>query len=509
MIILTQLKKYRIANSPKAIKEQNEFKQREYQEQLQQYFATVRKLDISHEKASMVTFSKYKPEEVHRWLQNPRVHEKRIRNLIRFFYDTSPYFQQIIRLLGTMPTYAYVLNPLSTPNIINKEAYKKSYLKNLQEIEKMNLSHELSKASKIAYRDDVFYGYIHESKDSFFIQNLDANYCSLSSIEDGVFNFKFDFSYFDSNKDHLASFPDEFKIKYSHYQTTKEKWIELNSDNTICLKVNEEITEYPLPPFSSMFESIFDLDEYRKIKKNKTKMDNFLLLTQEIPMDEKNPELNKFLIDLDLAMEFNNMIAGALPDGVGIITSPMPIESVKLEKTKNDQDTLAQAQRDVYSDAGISQFLFNSDKNTSIGLGKSIINTEQMVFTFLRQIERWINRRLKKKSGSYKFKFKFLDQTVFNRDEVSDRLLKATQSSMATITDLGASLGVSPLELYNKAILENEVLDLHSMLKPLASTHTQSSDNEEKGRPQAKDNEISDSAQVVRDRGTEAAKTNG
>src|SRR5690606_14229724 len=101
------------------------------------------------------------------------------------------------------------------------------------------------------------------------------------------------FSYFDNNKDHLSIYPDEFYSKYEQYKATKENWIELDSNKTICLKVNEELT-YPLPPFSSMFGSIFDLDEYKKIKKNKTKMDNFLLLAHRIPIDEKNPEVNKF-----------------------------------------------------------------------------------------------------------------------------------------------------------------------------------------------------------------------
>ncbi|MFS0643685.1 hypothetical protein [Siminovitchia sp. 179-K 8D1 HS] len=496
------------SNLTKAQQEANKYIQ-EYTEQLQRNFAAIQRMEVAPtESKRNSAISKFDANQVAAWLQNPSRYEKQLRQLSNYFYNVSSHYKRIIWYLALLPTYAYVLEPMEMPNKLNKEKYLKAYLKNLQEIEKMNLSHELINVSKIAYKEDTFYGYIYESKDSFFFHKLNPDYCKISSIEDGVFNFAFDFSYFDRNNE-LESYPDEFKRKYNTYKSTKEKWIEIDSDKSACFKVNEEILEYDLPPFNTMFESIFDLDEYKKIKKAKAKIDNFLLLTQKIPMDEKNPDLNKFLIDLDLAMKFHGMISDSLPDGVGLATSPMEITATRMEKSKSDTDTIAQAQREVYTDAGVSQFIFNSDKNTSIGLSKSIIADEQIAFSFLRQVERWINRRLKKMPGQYKFQLKFLDQTVFNRTEMTDLYLKAAQASMPVINELGASLGMSPLDLYNKAQLENEVLGLHDMLKPLASSHTQSKGDVDKGRPVKDDDEVADSTQVTRDRDADNRKVDG
>ena len=47
---------------------------------------------------------------------------------------------------------------------------------------------------------------------------------------------------------------------------------------------------------------------------------------------------------------------------------------------------------------------FADNSDTDAALKQSIIADEQSVFAILRQIERWINRKLKFESGKYKFK---------------------------------------------------------------------------------------------------------
>src|SRR5690606_11958732 len=150
------------------------------------------------------------------------------------------------------------------------------------------------------YKNDFFFGYEIETDTSYFILPLDNKYCKISSYEDGIYNFAFDFSFFDSCNDELELNPVEFIHKYYNYKATKEKWIELDAKSTICIKTNID-TQYALPMFSGMFPSLYELEEYKKMKKDRTKNENYLLLHQRIPMDEKNPDLNKFLIDLELA----------------------------------------------------------------------------------------------------------------------------------------------------------------------------------------------------------------
>lgn len=490
-----------ISSSDESIKKEKEESQLNFNRKKQQMFSLAQRSIISeinkHSSTSSI-LSNFTSKQIAKFLQNPIQYEKELRQLSNYLYNISGYYKSIIQYFALLPKYAYTVEPYVIPDKINKDKYKKAYFKNIREIEKMSLRHELTKAMKIAFKEDVFYGYTVESKDSFFIMNLNADYCRLSSISTatGLYNFEFDFSYFDRNQDVLATYPDEFHRKYNEYRSNiANKFIELDSNKSICLKVNEELS-YPLIPFSTIFESIFDHDEYNKITKQKTKMDNFLLLTQKIPQGDKN-ELNQFTIDLDLAGEFHDLLSQSVPEGISVALSPMDITATRMEKSRSDADMISQAQRNIFSDAGVPQQLFNSATNTAVGINKSIIIAEQIVFAMLRQVERWINQRLEKESGQYKFHIKFLDITSFNEKEKQDQLHKASTSSMPMVTEYAASLGMSPLDLYNKAVLENDILGLHDMLRPLASSHTQSNDGA--GRPKSNDGEIESSTEAWRE----------
>jgi len=466
-------------------------------------FAKISKLiinDLNDSTPSSSINKKYTKEDIIRFMQNPRKNQKQLREVSRYLYEASPNYKRLILYFACLPTFDYIVEPygLNTEKI-NKKTFKTQYQKTLELLEIMNLPHEFLKVLKIAFKEDVFYGYEHMSDDSYFIQPLDPDYCQISSIEDGVYNFAFDFSYFNKYPKKLKQYPEEFQQKYKKYEKDKKnyRWQELDSNNTICIKVNEEL-DYPLPPFNAVFESVFDIEDYKKLKKVKTKLDNYMVLTQQIPIDDKNSEPNNFLIDLDTAIAFHNRAVQALPEAVGLITSPMKIDAIKLDHKQTDTDQVAQAERDYYNAAGVSQFLFNSEKVTSVGLSKSINTDEQIIFALLRQFERWVNRKLKNFNTKYKFRIRFLNTTVFNVDNVFEKYLKAAQYGMPVKLALGASLGLSGSEMANMVFLENEIMELHDTLIPLSSSHTQSSKGE-KGRPQKSEDELTESGVKTRD----------
>jgi hypothetical protein len=466
-------------------------------------FAKISKLiinDLNDSTPSSSINKKYTKEDIIRFMQNPRKNQKQLREVSRYLYEASPNYKRLILYFACLPTFDYIVEPygLNTEKI-NKKTFKTQYQKTLKLLEIMNLPHEFLKVLKIAFKEDVFYGYEHMSDDSYFIQPLDPDYCQISSIEDGVYNFAFDFSYFNKYPKKLKQYPEEFQQKYKKYEKDKKnyRWQELDSNNTICIKVNEEL-DYPLPPFNAVFESVFDIEDYKKLKKVKTKLDNYMVLTQQIPIDDKNSEPNNFLIDLDTAIAFHNRAVQALPEAVGLITSPMKIDAIKLDRKQTDTDQVAHAERDYYNAAGVSQFLFNSEKVTSVGLSKSINTDEQIVFALLRQFERWVNRKLKNFNTKYKFRIRFLNTTVFNVDDVFEKYLKAAQYGMPVKLALGASLGLSGSEMANMVFLENEIMELHDTLIPLSSSHTQSSKGE-KGRPQKSEDELTESGVKTRD----------
>ncbi len=436
-------------------------------------------------------FLRYSLEDIAKWLQNPVANEDKLLTLSNYMYNVSPIYRSVIRYMALMPTYSYTVSPILRSFKVNKNKLQDEYFEVLHKLEKMNLKHEMIKCAITSYKEDWFYGYEIEGKDSYFILKLDPKYCKPSSEEDGIYNFSFDFTYFNSRKDLLNSYPLEFKRKYEEYLADKnENWIELDSLKSVCFKVNSEF-HYALPYFSTMFPSIYDLEEYKALKKQRADNENFMLLHQYIPHDERNPDLNKFLIDLELAMQFHDMAEESLPDGIAVLTSPMEVEAVKTEKSKSDNDYVSEAYTDVYNNANVSEHLGNSSEKSTVGLNKSINVDESNVFALLRQMERWINRKLNNMNTEYDFKFEFLDITVFNYKEKMESYLKASQYGTPLKLEVSAALGLSPLQTIGKAILENEVLGLHELFIPMQSSHTQTNDG---GRPSQGDN-ITDSTE--------------
>lgn len=437
--------------------------------------------------------TKYSKEQIIGFLDNPQKSEVHLRRLSQYLYVASPNYKRLIQYFAGMLRFDYIVEPydLNTEKV-DMSSFKKQYLSTLKQLEIMNIPHEFTKILKHAFKDDVFYGYEHTTDDSYFIQRLEPDYCKISSIEDGVYNFAFDFSYFKKDEE-VQKYPQEFITKYNKYKVDRvlHRWQELESKNTICFKVNEEL-DYPIPPFGAVFESLFDIDENKRMRKVKNKIDNYMILTQKIPIDEKSNEPNKFQIDLDTAIAFHNKATQSLPEEVGLVTSPMAIEAIKLERKNKDNDNVAEAERDYYNAAGVSQVLFNADKVTSSGLTKSVITDEQIAFLCLQQFERWVNRKLKNSNKKFKFRVKFLKTTHFNVDTVRDGLLKSAQYGLPVKSALAATLDLTPSSFANMIFLENDILGLHEKLIPLASSHT-TSGKEGAGAPKKKEEALSES----------------
>lgn len=467
-------------------------------------FAQLSKLiynDIEKSSSKSSFMTKYTKEQIVGYLDNPVRSQKELRKLSNYLYNVSPNYKRTVLYFSNLMRFDYIVEPFDINiNNFDKNKFEKQYTSTLKTIENMNIAHEMQKVFKTCFKEDVFYGYEHMTSDAYFIQRLNPDYCRISSIEDGVYNFEYDFSFFDNNDNSVDKYAPEFQDKYKKYKSnkTKLKWQELSSDKTICIKVNDEI-DYPIPPLNAVFEALFDIDETKRINTIKNKMDNYMILTQQIPVDERKGEANQFLIDLDTAIAFHNKATESLPEEVGLITSPMKIEAIKLERRKTDVDEVAKAERAYYAAAGVSQLLFNGNSTTSTSLAKSVVTDEQISYALLKQVERWINRKLKYINKAFKFRVKFLETTDFNHKEISDMYLKAAQYGLPVKQELAASLGLSPSALINKTFLENEILELPKKLIPLSSTHTQSGDSSNGGAPEKSADEITDSGEQTRE----------
>lgn len=455
--------------------------------------------DLENAKRETTFFKKYSKNDIIGWLASPEQNEKYLRNASIYLYNASSHYRRLINYFAKMALFAYVVVPykLDTKNI-NIKSFTSNYKNILNKLETMNIKHEFLKIMTTIFREDIFYGYEYSTNDSYFIKKLPPDRCKISSVEDGVLNFAFDFSYFNTNKEKLESWGDEFITKFNTYKTdSRKKWQEIDSKKSICIKLNEDI-DFPIPPFIGLLPMIYDIEDFKALTKAKEEIGNYKMLSLEIPLNDDGSY--KFLYED--AVKYYNMLGSVLPENIGLALTPMKIGEHSFEKsgTATSTNTVADAETNFWSAGGVSELLFNSQKSSSATIGNSIKSDEEIVYAIIRQFERWLNRKLKQESGTYKFKLEFLDVTIYSRKEMIELLLKNGQYGMPVINKICACLGYSPADTEAMAFLENDILQYHFKLIPLQSSHTQSeTPGAESGGPKINDEDLSESGAKSRD----------
>lgn len=464
--------------------------------------------------------NKFTQENVQKYLENPQKYEKELRQLSMVLTTISPQYQQIVNYFASICKYVPVVVPNldkfsnAKGDISDAEKIKKDYLKISSHIEMMNIAHEFQRITEIATRDDIFYGYVHETKDSFYIQQMDSDYCRISTISDGVYNFAFDFGYFDSNNkikgiDGLLidSYPEEFQTKYKLYLNDKAnmKWQELDEENTICIKFLEGVP-FIFPPYASLFNDLSDLTQYKELTKTKTQVDNYKFIGMELPINNKGDKEDDFLVSTNTAMAFYQMLLNNLPEGIGAFLSATPFKDINFGSgAVTDKDNVNRAEDNVFTSSGVSPINFGKGASNSGTVKMSNMVDEARIFKLYRQFERWLNRRFKKLYNN-KFIIKLLNVSVFNLSDTIDQNLKLAQYGVPNKLMLSALAGLSQSNERGLTFLEDNILNLSEEWKPLVSSHTQSSGNlsSGSGRPESDVTDLSESGEQTQNNDSNA-----
>ena len=228
-----------------------------------------------------------------------------------------------------------------------------------------------------------------------------------------------------------------------------------------------------IPPFVGIFREIYDLEDYRALKMTKTELENYAMLVMRLGINKDG----EWEMDLDKAKEFYSNLANVLPEEVGAVLSPMQIDKIGFEKSNTgDTDTIAAAEQNLFTAAGVSTLLFNNDKASSNALLLSIKADQALTYGIVKSIETVVNRFIQSYSYGKNFKVTFLDVSPYNRKEMGDQYLKAAQYGFPTLFHYSASQGLSQADMDCMAFLENDILDLKRRLVPLQSSSTMSAD---------------------------------
>jgi len=420
------------------------------------------------------SFSLYSKDDITRYLQNPQRYEAELRRAVVYIYGSSPHFRRLIQYFTGLSDLSYVVSPYRIdPSTAKPKTINKNYRKVLNTLSLMSAKTQFSKILTVCLREDTFYGTLWVSNDNITIQQLPSDYCSISTIEGNVLNVSFDFSYFNTNREYLDFYPKEFDRRFSDYEKdrTGKRWQELDSPTSFAIKCNNDILDYSMPPFMGILREIYDIEDYKKLKMSKTTLENYAMLVMTLGV---NPD-GEWTMDLDKAKEFWRNLDAVLPEEIGSVLSPMPINKIGFEKSNTgDTNTITDAEQNMFTAAGVSSLLFNNEKASANALILSIKADQSITYGVVKSIEDMVNRFIQSQSFGKNFKVTFLDCSPYNRKEQGEIYLKACQFGVPMVSFYCASQGLGQAEMDSMNFLENDILGIKDKFIPLQSSATQS-----------------------------------
>ena len=176
------------------------------QEHIKEIFAATKNMmntlqltDLS--KTESRTFQSYSRETLRTYLKSPKSYEQQLRNLSRYLYRLCYEYKRICVFFARMICGdAFQIIPTGDPRTISDDEIINNYYDTALRWHRMDIKNELTKLLIVAWREDTVYAYVYDDSDqeggTCFYHVLDGDYCRVSSVENGVCRFAFDFSYF-------------------------------------------------------------------------------------------------------------------------------------------------------------------------------------------------------------------------------------------------------------------------------------------------------------------------
>lgn len=411
-------------------------------------------------------------EEIHRIITEGTAVEKA--GLSSYFFSVSGVYKRIVLHYATFLAYAWTLVPhmKKLGDKLKDKKNQKVYFDAAEFCSSFGIERKCALFAKEVLVNGGYYGIIHDNGANVAIQNLPFEYCrSRYKNPQDVDIVEFDMRFFDTIRDEelrneiLKSYPKVVQKGYRAFKNGKGPWIFLPAELGIFFTIFEE-----KPFFLDLIPLIDDLEDYKQIDKDRNMLSLKRVIVQEVPHDGMNlvfePEEAADMHEGTLEMLANN------PD-VDVITTYSKVNLLDLSGKAEDTTEVKDAQQLIYDSAGVSKELFSA--TTDAGLTFSLNNDLSMMMVLGQSFAHFFTALLNNKFGNRKISFELLILPVsyYNAYEYTSKAKDLAAFGYSFLTPI-LSTGINQTNLADLKVLENDVLNLDEVLKPLQSAYTQS-----------------------------------
>lgn len=465
------------------------------------------------EKPPTITHTTYSRENLRTYLKNPATdsNNKNLRKLSNYLYTVSHVYRRMVNFkahqINCKVWNAYpIVSMIEEEN--DDEAILKEYERVVNIVTNMHMETQIFKLMLSAWKTGVAYGFIYgdpENDGSFYIHQLDPDYCKISgaSFEGGVLGFLYDMDYFKQNQDLLELWDETFKNLYNESQRDNVRWKQLPIERTICIKIDTDNILYSLPPLSGLFESIISLTDLQSVQDEITDQQNYKMVWGKLDTISGTKSPNDFAVDLQLALKFMEKVNAALPDSVGYALSPLNLDTIEFNgDAASDVNVLSEAYGNLIETNG--SIILNSNKITNSTSFKLALKNEcDDAMAPMTSINAWLKLYLKYNHNVESIAVEFSDISPYFLDDEIEKQTKLAGLGVPNKLKLMSLIGENPQESFGADYLERKLLGLSTQrwTNPLVSSNTQSSsggDSTTGGAPEK--DELTDEGENTRDK---------
>lgn len=415
----------------------------------------------------------YTKDEIHRIIERGDAIERAA--LSEHFFSVSGLYKRIILHYATFLAYSWLL----VPHVKNrKDKLKDKKITNqYDEAADFCASFQIERKCALFAKDilvkGAYYGLIHDNGEYIAIQDLPFEYCrsrfkNQQDIDIVEFSMKFFDTITDANlrKQILQTYPKIIQKSYYNYKHNNgDAWIFLPAEMGIYFSYFEE-----KPFFMDLIPLLDDLDDYKEIDKKRNLQALGRILVQKVGTDGM-----KLVFEPDEAEEMHEGVISMLQDNpdIDVITTYNDIDLIDLSSDDDEKTTIDSVQDLIYESAGISKELFCATTDT--GLQYSLNNDLAMMMILGQKFAHFFTVLISNKFSSKKIKFKILILPIsyYNNVEYTSKAKDLAAFGYSFLTPI-LSTGIDQTSLSDLKELENELLELDEVLKPLQSSYTQS-----------------------------------
>lgn len=399
-------------------------------------------------------------------------------SLSRQFYKRGGFYRNIINYYATLLKYMYLLipNPAAGKKISDKFVQKRYYTA-LEYVDRVGLREFFIHCAFRALIDGTYYGLRGKvDKDTFSIITLPSGYCR-TRFKDVNNNdiIEFNLTYFDSiadddlRKEALRAYPNFVSNAYNRYKKGKLSscWLIIPAELGICFVFMDGH-----PYFLNVIPEILDYNDTVDTEKDRDEEEIKKIIVQKIP--HLNDGILLFEPDEAAAMHQAavNMMRGN--KNVSVMTTYADVDAI-VSRTASDSvtNTLERMLNNIYYNSGTSSEIFAARSNLT--LETSLRKDLAMMMTLADKFSRFITVVLNDNfaNSNVNFSFKILPISYYNQKEFAESSLQMANSGYSFLLP-ALAMDITQSQLTNVKELENNLLDLKSLLIPLSTSYTQS-----------------------------------